>query len=47
MALNSTVNENHYTFEECQVVAYQVYVAGINGIGIGLHSQLSLAQGCK
>ena len=47
MAVNLTVIEYHYTIVECQVAAYQVCVAGINGVGTGLHSPLSLAHGCE
>ena len=42
MAVNSTMEEYHYTIaeeNECVLAAYHIHVAGINGIGIGQYSQ--------
>lgn len=42
IAVNSTTDEYHYTIaeeNECMLAAYQVRVAGINGVGIGQYNQ--------
>ena len=47
-AQNLTLNEFYYTNDECQVEAYEAYVAGINGAGIGLYSDsINMTLGCK
>lgn len=51
ITINSTVNEYHYKVSEdneCQLETYEVCVAGINGVGIGVYSQpVMFSVGCK